>query len=123
MTTQTTQGFASRLGYGLGRCVRFFFHDQNPALRWVKRCALFILIAVLVAQTVTWFVSAFLSIVCFGLIIWALPKMDVAPGAASSDSQDPDEQYHPSHDEEDAMWRDGPDGWGYYRADDVRIDF
>ena len=59
MTAQTTQKLAGLLGYSLGRCVRFFFQDQNSALRWVKRCAFVILVAVLVAQTVTWFVSVF----------------------------------------------------------------
>lgn len=123
MTAQTTQKLAGLLGYSLGRCVRFFFQDQNSALRWVKRCAFFILVAVLVAQTVTWFVSVFLSVACFGLIIWALPKMDVAPGAAPSDSPHLGEEYHSNHEQDDAIWRDGPEGWGYYRPDDVRTDF
>ena len=36
MTAQTTQKLAGLLGYSLGRCVRFFFQDQNSALRWVS---------------------------------------------------------------------------------------
>ena len=40
MTAYTSQTVASRLGYSLGRVVRFFLHDSNLVLRWFKRLTL-----------------------------------------------------------------------------------
>ena len=37
MTAQTSQGVASRLGYGLGQAARLVWCSQNRTLRWVKR--------------------------------------------------------------------------------------
>ncbi len=39
MTTQTSQGVASRLGYGLGQVARLVWCSQSRMLRCVKRLA------------------------------------------------------------------------------------
>jgi len=123
MNAQTSNGVANRLGYGLGLGVRFFLQDRNPALRWIKRAIFLILVSVVVAQVFSWLASAFLSVACVGLVVWALSKSDVMQIPRTFDNPAVDDEVHPSPVQEDAMWRDGPEGWGYYRVDDVRLDF
>lgn len=123
MSFQASQGYASRLGYALGKGVRYFLQDRNPALRWIKRTGIFILAAALLAQVVSWLAGVALSIGCVGLIVWALSKAEVTSnhGPYAPDQEDDEDLVLQSQDE--GMWRDGPEGWGYYRVDDVRLDF
>ncbi len=37
MTTAAKRSIAFRLGRALGSVARFFMHDINPTVRWVKR--------------------------------------------------------------------------------------
>ncbi|TWR63100.1 hypothetical protein FIV41_03000 [Pseudomonas marginalis] len=86
MTTQTTQGVASRLGYALGVIVRAVWYSQNRTLRWVKRLAL---IAVAVYSWV-WLAHAFMAVLTVGLILLALAVGDFTrlSGLGSSDDRD-----------------------------------
>ncbi|MBW9235737.1 hypothetical protein I6U33_00155 [Pseudomonas carnis] len=77
MTAQTSQGVASRLGYGLGQVVRLVWCSENRTLRWVKRLAL---IAVTVYSWV-WLAHAFMAILTVGLMFLALA---VGGGSRSS---------------------------------------
>ncbi|NWA23906.1 hypothetical protein HX866_03285 [Pseudomonas gingeri] len=127
MTVQSSQGLASRLGYGLGRGVRFFLADENVVLRWTKRLVLFAAILFFSTVLFHWLAGAIMTMVSFGLILWAAVKGDASVLLSSSDSecwggQDHNESLHQDH-QEQAIWRDGPEGWGYYRVDDVRLDF
>lgn len=86
MTTQTTQGVASRLGYALGVIVRAVWYSQNRTLRWVKRLAL---IAVAVYCWV-WLAHAFMAALTIGLIITAVALGDFSrSGLASKNSYEP----------------------------------
>ncbi|MFJ3121259.1 DUF3742 family protein [Pseudomonas protegens] len=123
MNAQTSKGVANRLGYGLGLGVRFFLQDENPTLRWLKRAVFFILVGFVVAQAFTWLASAFLSVACVGLVAWALSKSDATQISVAMGNPTADDAAPPHQSQDDAMWRDGPEGWGYYRADDVRLDF
>jgi len=99
MTTQTSQGVASRLGYGLGQVVRLVWWSQNRTTRWVKRLAL-IALAVLFW---TWLANAFIAVLTVGIIFLALMKGAISPR-------------HERGRKEGFVvgWQDGPDGWGYY---------
>jgi len=98
MTTQTSQGVASRLGYGLGRVVRLVWFSQSRTVRWVKRLAL---IAVAVYSW-SWFVHAFLAVLTVGLVI--------AVVVVSFSSR----REGASNEVVGVGWQNGPDGWGYY---------
>lgn len=74
MTTQTSQGVAGRLGYGLGRGVRFFLYDQNSTLRWVKRLILVSMVMFLSLSLASWFVGAFMGLLTIGLVFFVLSK-------------------------------------------------
>lgn len=86
MTTQTSHGVASRIGYGLGRVVRLVWFSQNCTVRWVKRLAL---IAVAVYSWV-WLAHAFMAVLTVGLILLALAVGDFSrlSGLGSSDDRD-----------------------------------
>ena len=76
MNAHTNKGFASRVGFGLGTLVRFCLHDRRPVVRWVKRVSLLVVLFVIFAQNFTWMASAFMTLLSFGLIGWALVKGD-----------------------------------------------
>ncbi|MDO9345543.1 MAG: hypothetical protein Q7T99_18925 [Pseudomonas sp.] len=82
MTTQASQGVASRLGYGLGQAVRLVWCSQNRTLRWVKRL---VLIAVAVYSLV-WLAHAFMAILTVGLIFLALAVGRGSPSSLVSKS-------------------------------------
>ncbi len=111
MTVQTSQGPASRLGYGLGRGVRFFLADENVVLRWTKRLVLFAAILFFSTVIFHWLAGAIMTIVSFGLILFVLAKGDfsVLP-----------EQKKKMFEDEDG-YRYGLLGYGYY-VNGVRID-
>ncbi|MEB0205604.1 hypothetical protein [Pseudomonas sp. CCC3.1] len=73
MTTQSSQSFTGRLGYGLGRGVRFFLVDKNVALRWGKRAAFAGVIAILIAYAGSVLAGAVVTIAVFflGFSLWA----------------------------------------------------
>lgn len=75
MNAHTNKGFASRVGFGLGTLVRFCLHDRRPVVRWVKRVSLLVVLFVIFAQNFTWMASAFMTLLSFGLIGWALVKV------------------------------------------------
>lgn len=86
MTTHTTQGVASRLGYGLGVIVRAVWFSQNRTLRWVKRLAL-------IAAAVCFWTSLahfFIAALTVGLILLALVAGDFSRlrGVCISDDRD-----------------------------------
>lgn len=123
MPFHTTQGFAGRLGYAVGIGVRFVFNARNPRLKWIKRAIALTVVAVLIAKNAYWIAGALLSLGCAGLVIWALSKSEVTVdlGSYSCYETEHEEQLHQGA--EEVLWRDGPEGWGLYRVDDVRIDF
>jgi hypothetical protein len=100
MTTQTSQGVAGRLGYGLGQVVRLVWFSQNRTVRWVKRLAL---IALAVYSWV-WLAHAFMAVLTVGLILLALVKGDFS---ILKDSRDKDIN-------EDDGYRYGLFGYGHY---------
>ncbi len=51
-------------------------HDRRPVVRWVKRVSLLVVLFVIFAQNFTWMASAFMTLLSFGLIGWALVKGD-----------------------------------------------
>lgn len=123
MSLQTSQGFANRAGYAFGKAVRFFLHDRNPKLKWIKRAITLVVIVVLFAQVAYWVAGALLSLGCAVLVIWALSKSDVAEQVGAYVHHEHDYEESSQQGVEEGIWREGPEGWGYYRVDDVRLDF
>lgn len=78
MITNTSQGVASRIGYGLGRCVRFCLHDQNPKVRWAKRLALMFLAVYFSADIFNFVGQIFIAVLTFSLILLAFVKGDAS---------------------------------------------
>ncbi|RMT95099.1 hypothetical protein ALP39_200238 [Pseudomonas marginalis pv. marginalis] len=76
MTLQASQAFASRLGYGLGRCVRFFLRDPNPAVRWMKRLVFFAALLFLSTHFFHWLAGTLLTVISMVLIVYAAAKGD-----------------------------------------------
>lgn len=89
MTTQTSQGVAGRLGYGLGQIVRLVWFSQNRTVRWVKRLAL---IAFAVYSWV-WLAHAFMAVLTVGLILLALAVGDFSRLSGLGNSDDRDAPY------------------------------
>ncbi|VZR93406.1 hypothetical protein PERCYII29_5056 [Pseudomonas aeruginosa] len=78
MNAHTNKGFASRIGFGLGTLVRFCLHDRRPAVRWVKRTCLVVVLFVIFVQNFTWLASTFMTLLSFGLIGVVLVKGDLS---------------------------------------------
>lgn len=89
--TAVTKGFASRLGFGAGRALRFFMHDRNVVLRWVKRAFLGAALLLVLANSFSWILSTLLTVGCLGLALYALVKgdADVLKGVYSEDKDAP----------------------------------
>ena len=106
MSSQTSKGLASRMGYGLGRAVRFMLADSNVALRWIKR-TVFASVLIFIAL---WFgrdlVSASISLLVLGIGLIALTRTSTPDAVDDQDGLDA--FHHPS------IPFDGPDGYGYY---------
>tara|TARA_Y100000758_G_scaffold233580_1_gene170187 strand:+ start:750 stop:1196 length:447 start_codon:yes stop_codon:yes gene_type:complete len=99
MTAQTSQGVASRLGYGLGQAARLVWCSQNRTLRWVKRL---VVAAVLLYFSADIF-SGIISVAVFTLVLggglWALNHRPT-----------------PRRNQIEYGQCYGPDGYGYYVA-------
>lgn len=85
MTTHTTQGVASRLGYGLGVIVRVAWFSQNRTLRWVKRLALIAVAVFFSAGLFHWVASLLMAVLTAGLVLLALVKGDSSSLKMSED--------------------------------------
>lgn len=96
--TAVTKGFASRLGFGVGRTLRFFLNDRNAALRWVKRAVLGAALLLVLVNSFSWLLGSLLTLGCLGLALYALVKGDggLLPRQVGTG------------------WRYGPQGYGYY---------
>ena len=123
MESNNTHDVAGRLGFAIGMGTRFFLNDRNRTLRWIKRSFFFVLVAVLFAQVMAWLASALLSLGCAALVIWALTKSHTTDILESCSPPNIDNEQESTVGVLEGMWRDGPEGWGYYRADDIRLDF
>ncbi|MFI5437705.1 hypothetical protein [Pseudomonas aeruginosa] len=67
------KGFASRLGYALGTLVRFCLdHRFGLSCAGSSELASLVVLFVIFAQNFTWMASAFMTLLSFGLIGWAL---------------------------------------------------
>lgn len=106
MITQTAQGLASRLGYGLGRCARFCLTDTNVVLRWIKRVALAGLLLFVALNFERGLVGGLVTLLIFGVCLIA--TMKERSTRVLSDEKSMIFSHHPS------VPRDGPDGYGYY---------
>ena len=76
MTTQTSQGVASRLGYGLGQAVRLVWCSQSRTLRWVKRLAVALVLLYFSVGMFHWIASVFMGVLATVLILLAIVKGD-----------------------------------------------
>ncbi|MCL8053569.1 hypothetical protein OE494_15630 [Pseudomonas aeruginosa] len=83
MNAHTNKGIASRAGFGLGMLVRFCLHDRRPALRWVKRVSLFLLVALVVSQNFVWLAGVSMTLLCVFLVGFALVKGDISVSKGS----------------------------------------
>ncbi|MGY2147237.1 hypothetical protein ACW9I5_31630, partial [Pseudomonas azotoformans] len=110
-------------GMGVRVSVESALNDRNPRLKWIKRSIALTVVAVLIVKNAYWIAGTLLSLGSAGLVIWALSKSPET-GSWAGYSRVETECEEPPHQEADeGMWRDGPEGWGLYRVDDVRIDF
>ncbi|MGN8313027.1 DUF3742 family protein [Pseudomonas protegens] len=124
MTAAATTTFAHRLGSALGTAARFWLHDRNPMVRWIKRLIVLVVLGAILVNSFSWILSALLTTISLGIGLYAFSKIDtdsLSSAVEVTPSVEDSEHMHQSQD--DAMWRDGPEGWGYYRVDDVRLDF
>jgi hypothetical protein len=111
MATSRQSGLANRLGYSIGRVIRFFLVDSNSLRRWVKRAVLLVLLTAGAVQFLSWFAGAVLSLISFGLILFVLAKGDLSPMAQVSECMQ----------EREDGYRYGLSGYGYY-VNGARID-
>ncbi|MGP4958419.1 MULTISPECIES: hypothetical protein [Pseudomonas] len=77
MTTAAKRSIAFRLGRALGSVARFFMHDINPTVRWVKRVFLATVIALILANSISWVMSVLLTVFSLTLGLYALSKIDL----------------------------------------------
>jgi Protein of unknown function (DUF3742) len=102
MTTQTSKGFAQRLGYGLGRVVAFVIPRKTQTLvaRFV-RGGLIGAAIVVVAMNYGWIVSSALTLMVLVGALYSLSKVSTS----GSPKNTPEYGYDY-----------GPQGYGYYQA-------
>lgn len=86
MPNGTKTSIAFRVGQAFGGLARFWLHDQNPTLRWVKRAAVAVVLALLAYNSFSWIVSVILTVLALGLGVVMLSKMDIS----QTSSQDRD---------------------------------
>ncbi|ASE21877.1 hypothetical protein CEP86_15850 [Pseudomonas protegens] len=93
-------------------------------VRWIKRLIVLVVLGAILVNSFSWILSALLTTISLGIGLYAFSKIDtdsLSSAVEVTPSVEDSEHMHQSQD--DAMWRDGPEGWGYYRVDDVRLDF
>lgn len=94
MATQSSQSFATRLGYGLGRGVRFFLLDESVMLRWVKRTVLVGVIVIFIAYAGNVIMGAAITVGVIFLSVSLLSKLNYS--RLPNDHNDSD-AYKPSN--------------------------
>lgn len=77
MTAAAQHSIAFRLGRGLGTVVRFSLHDRIPAVRWAKRIVVAAVLLLLLANSISWILSALLTGIYLTLGIYAFSKVDL----------------------------------------------
>ncbi|MQG92620.1 hypothetical protein [Pseudomonas sp. MN1F] len=77
MTATAKHTIAFRLGRALGGVARFCMHDLNPTVRWVKRAVLAMVITLILASSISWFMSVLLTVFSLTLGLYALSKVDL----------------------------------------------
>ncbi|MDZ4020574.1 hypothetical protein [Pseudomonas sichuanensis] len=77
MTAAAKHSIAFRLGRALGCVARFCMHDVNPTVRWVKRVVLAMVIALILANSISWIMSVLLTVISLTLGLYALSKVDL----------------------------------------------
>ncbi|WP_156329589.1 hypothetical protein [Pseudomonas sp. 250J] len=77
MSTAAKYSIAFRIGRALGGVARFCMHDVNPKVRWVKRTVLAMVIAFILASSISWLMSVLLTVVSLTLGLCALSKVDL----------------------------------------------
>ena len=77
MTAAAKHSIAFRLGRALGGVARFCMHDLNPTVRWVKRVVLAMVIALILANSISWLMSVLLTVISLALGLYALSKADL----------------------------------------------
>lgn len=77
MTAAANHSIAFRLGRALGGVARFCMHDVNPTVRWVKRAVLALVIALILANSISWLMSVLLTVTSLTLGLYALSKVDL----------------------------------------------
>lgn len=124
MTAAANNSIAFRLGRALGSVARFCLHDRNPKVRWIKRAIVLIVSGAVLVNSFSWILSALLTTISLGIGLYAFSKVDTDSLGSPVEFTSPiEDSMHTDQSQDDAMWRDGPEGWGYYRVDDVRLDF
>ena len=93
MAFQATQGFARRLGYGLGRGVRFFLYDSNSIVRWTKRLVFIFALLILSTHFFEWLAGTLLTAISMVLIAVAIVKGDFSVVAEIAKSEAADAPY------------------------------
>ncbi|MGE8113807.1 hypothetical protein [Pseudomonas sp. NPDC086566] len=89
MPNATNTSIAFRVGQALGGLARFWLHDQNPTLRWLKRASVVVFLALVAYNSFSWLVSVMLTVLALGLGVAMLTKMDIS----QTPSQDRDAPY------------------------------
>ena len=99
MVINTAHGLARRLGFSLGRGVRFFIVDENPVLQWAKRVVFIGLIAAFLA----YFGSGILSVVVI-LSISVLVASMLAKSGGSDTSDGHKDPVVSSSSDDKSLW-------------------
>ncbi|WP_146189225.1 hypothetical protein [Pseudomonas protegens] len=105
-----------RLGYMLGCLLGNILHSGNRLVRCTTRLILAGGFLLIVFAWGGWFLSALMSIITLGLVLFALIK-----GSASFLSLDHEIESVTEERWRDEGWREGDSGYGYY-IDGNRID-
>lgn len=112
--TAVTKGFASRLGFGVGRTLRFFMNDRNVVLRWVKRALLGTALLLVLVNSFSWILGSLLTVGCLGLAVFAFVNGDgsLLGGSSSAECSATEDDYavHPNRGE-----YDNPNYYLYYK--------
>lgn len=88
MTTAAKHSIAFRLGRALGSMARFFVHDMNPTVRWVKRVFIATVIVLILANAMGWILSVLLTVISLALGLFALSKVDINKAELFSEDEE-----------------------------------